>query len=226
MHAATLDGENIVRHPTLSRLVRTSESEEVVKLSDIYQADINMAVWKRKLDQSLQDALLQGDFSSISTINTTVSLEYIEDLLHSKLPEGPGKSAITEDISYLVDLFTCLFDLQKVGFRLAQIDRAMCPRFHVDAVPCRLVTTYIGAATEWLPNEVVNRQKLGRGNNGYPDHASGLYRQPSNIHQLQPGDVALLKGESWLGNEEKGLVHRSPDASPSKSRLVLTLDFA
>jgi len=42
---------------------------------------------------------------------------------------------------------------------------------------------------------------------------------------LSTGDVALLKGESWLGNEGGGLVHRSPGLSNKKKRLLLTLDF-
>ncbi len=36
-------------------------------------------------------------------------------------------------------------------------------------------------------------QKLGHGNNGLPDDASGLYQQESDIAQLSCGDVALFK---------------------------------
>jgi hypothetical protein len=101
----------------------------------------------------------------------------------------------------------------------------MCPRFHFDQVPCRLVTTYHGAATQWLPNYSVDRSKLGRGSNGQPDSASGLYSHEPDIKQLSSGDVALLKGERWSGNENSGLVHRSPVTSPDETRLLLTLDF-
>jgi hypothetical protein len=111
----------------------------------------------------------------------------------------------------------------------------MCPRFHVDKVPCRLVTTYHGIATEWLPHHCVNRSKLGAGNAGKSDEQSGLFQHPNNIHQLHQGEVALLKGESWEGNEGAGLVHRSPSMPVtqnsalkntfSERRLLLTLDF-
>lgn len=56
----------------------------------------------------------------------------------------------------MVDMFCCLFELKRAGLRLTVLDRAMCPRFHVDRVPCRLVTTYLGAATEWLPHTVAD----------------------------------------------------------------------
>ena len=37
--------------------------------------------------------------------------------------------------------------------------------------------------------------------------------------------VALLKGESWGGNQGAGLIHRSPQILEEKKRLLLTLDF-
>jgi hypothetical protein len=35
----------------------------------------------------------------------------------------------------------------------------------------------------------------------------------------------LLKGEAWIGNENGGLVHRSPNLTGGARRLLLTLDF-
>jgi len=35
----------------------------------------------------------------------------------------------------------------------------------------------------------------------------------------------LLKGTLWDGNENMGLVHRSPVVPDNEKRLVLTLDF-
>jgi len=100
----------------------------------------------------------------------------------------------------------------------------MCPKFHVDRVPCRLVTTYSGTATQWLPHQSVDRTKLGTGSNGKSDEVSGLYHR-NDMRQLSVGDVALLKGESWSGNEGAGLVHRSPGLADGEKRLLLTLDF-
>ena len=73
----------------------------------------------------------------------------------------------------------------------------MCPRFHVDHIPCRLITTYTGGVTEWIPQSAADRSKLGAGNNGKPDEKSGLYRSESDIRKLISGEVALLKGEQW-----------------------------
>ena len=68
--------------------------------------------------------------------------------------------------------------------------------------------------------------KLGAGSAGLSDAESGLYPTKDAIQTLAAGDVALLKGESWEGNEGAGLVHRSPAVKSGQQRLLLTLDFA
>ena len=122
-------------------------------------------------------------------------------------------------------MFCCLFGIQEAGLRFTVLNRAMCPRFHVDVVPCRLVTTYQGAGTQWLPHHLVDRSKLGMGNNGRSDEQSGLFAAPNDIQNLTSGDVALLKGERWLENEGGGLVHRSPNLPTGMHRLLTRLDF-
>ncbi len=87
------------------------------------------------------------------------------------------------------------------------------------------MTTYLGSATQWLSNNDVDRRKLGAGSHGKPDHLSGIYPNEASINQLSSGDVALLKGSGWEGNEALGLVHRSPEVLPNERRLLLTLDM-
>mgnify|MGYP000570713948 CR=1 FL=1 len=45
------------------------------------------------------------------------------------------------------------------------------------------------------------------------------------IQQISAGQVALLKGEKWQGNEGAGLIHRSPALAAGERRLILTLDW-
>ncbi|MEZ8857599.1 DUF1826 domain-containing protein [Vibrio atlanticus] len=200
-------------------------SELPTVLADIYRSDVNIAIWQRTFNEDLTMAISEfiasnPSFSksvSVSPENALDKLEFATD--------GTASKALLENMAELVDMFCCLFDLEEVGLRLAVMNKAMCPRFHFDQVPCRLVTTYHGVATQWLPNESVDRSKLGRGANGHPDSESGLYNHESDIQQLSSGDVALLKGERWSGNENAGLVHRSPVTSSDETRLLLTLDF-
>jgi hypothetical protein len=100
----------------------------------------------------------------------------------------------------------------------------MCPKFHVDKVPCRLITTYTGAATEWLPHDPVNWRILGSNVPTIVGSEPGIC-ESDDIEILETGAVALLKGESWEGNEGCGLVHRSPNIAEGSKRLLLTIDF-
>ena len=122
-------------------------------------------------------------------------------------------------------MFCNQFGIDSVWLRIDSIDKPMCPRFHVDNVKCRLVTTYSGPGTQWLPNESVDRSKLGHGNQGLPDEKSGLILDKMDIEQLDVGHIALLKGEAWRNNDGFGLVHRSPHVEGNYKRLYVTIDF-
>lgn len=58
-------------------------------------------------------------------------------------------------------------------------------------------------------------------------------RDEVHAQEAGPGDVLLLKGHGWPGNEGGGAVHKSPDLSDNcgccddeADRLVLTIDRA
>ena len=205
---------------------RAAESREAEVLAEVYQDDVNITTWQRTLSPDLLNAaqrLINADH--LFRISTPVTPENAFESIYDSLGANDDAKLISDDVSDIVAMFCCLFELEEVGLRLTTLDRAMCPKFHVDRVPCRLVTTYSGIATEWLRHKVVDRSKLGVGSQGKTDAESGLYANQSDIQQLAAGDVALLKGESWLGNEGAGLVHRSPQLSNQDKRLLLTLDF-
>jgi len=209
---------------TLTRHSIQSDSADV--LAYIYEDNINLATWQRDLSPELISAaqkLLSSDHTF--RISTSVTPEETFAALYDTLGGNAEAKLISNDIAEIVEMFCCLFDLERVGLRITTLDKAMCPKFHVDRVPCRLITTYSGIATEWLSHNIVDRSKLGLGSKGKSDAESGIYTDHNDIQQLNTGDVSLLKGESWLGNEGGGLVHRSPNINSDDKRLILTLDF-
>ncbi|MBN7796086.1 DUF1826 domain-containing protein [Parahaliea mediterranea] len=193
-------------------------------LAGIYRDEVNLAVWQRQPDPSLAAEarwlLADQGFNGLKLTLPTARLASFDRFL----PGLESCPRLRADLHLLSDMFSCLFDLQCVGLRLGALTSAMCPKFHVDRVTCRLICTYTGAGTEWLPNHSVDRGKLGVASGGLDDAASGLYPSPRAIQQLAAGDVALLKGEAWQGNEGAGLVHRSPAVETGQPRLLLTLD--
>ncbi len=216
--------------PTEQLHRRAAKDNNANVLPHIYDQNTNIVIWQRDLEQALTNAVnTLISTNAIKPLELAVSPDDAFDKLVTALkPDDNNRNetdALCKDIALLVEMFCCLFDLKRAGLRLKIVDKPMCPRFHVDKIPCRLVTTYQGVATQWLNHSDVERSKLGTGNLGKPDEESGLFKSLNNINQLNQGDVALLKGEYWDENEGAGLVHRSPPVAENEQRLLLTLDF-
>ena len=203
-------------------LVQLSESLLPDVLTDIYLDEKNIVIWQRSLAPDLVSALQQHlrEKSSIK-LSLTLSPDDAAEVLENQLSQVSCSTELASALAELVEMFCCLFDLERAGLRLTTLEKAMCPKFHVDKVPCRLVTTLTGPGTQWLPNDLLNRDGLGAGAAHFT-----LYEDDRDIQQMTLGDVALLKGERWIGNENRGIVHRSPPVDSGDGRLLLTLDFA
>ncbi|MFP2768972.1 DUF1826 domain-containing protein [Oceanisphaera sp. KMM 10153] len=184
-------------------------------LTRIYEPDCQLAVWRRLLPAAVLDyitGLERQDYPL--NLREVLPTEAVTATLSARLPDFPGRDDFVADVQQLAEMFACLFDLKRVGIRLAGLQTAMCPRFHVDRVPCRLVTTYTGPGTHWL-NPAQRHQLLDEGG-----------REPEQWQQLVAGEVALLKGDGWQDNEGRGLWHRSPPVPTGYRRLFLSLDVA
>ncbi|VVN94429.1 hypothetical protein PS691_02126 [Pseudomonas fluorescens] len=197
------------------------ENPEV--LTQILEDNVNLALWQRQLPVHIADfgALL---LSLDQPLAESLSLELESDDaqpnlrgLASGFSDLEGYQGFIADVSWLVSAFACLLGARCIGLRLRVLDKAMCPRFHVDHVPVRLITTYAGIGSQWLREGAMDRQQLGK-----PDAEP---QDDSEIQQVACGEVALLKGEKWHGNEGFGLIHRSPQPAPGERRLILTLDW-
>ncbi|GIZ10766.1 DUF1826 domain-containing protein [Pseudomonas sp. NCCP-436] len=207
----------------LPQLTRQVLGTDLPVLGEVLRDGVNLAVWQRSLPLHIADfasaLLAQGEpLAQSMTLelpredsepNLTGLLEQYADL--------PGQNAFLADVAWLVRIFACLLDARTVGLRLRALDKAMCPRFHVDQVPLRLITSYAGAGSEWLEAAAMPRQWPGQAALDEPDERL--------IRRLQAGDVALAKGEKWQGNEGRGLIHRSPQPPAGQRRLLLTLDW-
>ena len=203
-----------------------SISNDISKISNIFNREINISIWKRNLNSNILHAseillIKNSDLQFSELVNKNFSIDFLVD----KIGADEKLISFYEDIQYLTKLFCELFDIKDAWLRIDAIDKPMCPRFHADHLKCRLVTTYYGPGTQWLPNSLVNRNKLGHGNNGLADDISGLFSKKSDIENLDVGDIGLLKGEAWVNNEGLGLVHRSPNTDSNYKRLYVTIDF-
>lgn len=141
-----------------------------------------------------------------------------EDLVRS-----PGTTLLAADIARLVDRLRAVTGRPLLQASLATVDTDKCRKFHVDYRSIRLVCTYAGPGTEWVDDAGVDRSMLGQPSPCIDRANAKIVTRPGAVHRALPGDVILLKGE--LGNEGRGVVHRSPPIEATRDRrLVLTLD--
>ena len=190
-------------------------------LGDALHDGVNLAVWRRSLPQPVTDfacallALGEPLAESLTLEPDAGDLRVLP--LAESYRDIAGHAGFVADVAWLVSAFACLIEARRVGLRLRVLDKAMCPRFHVDHVPLRLITTYAGAGSEWLREDAMPRHRLGE-----PAAEPTDMREIGHLHA---GEVALFKGEKWQGNEGAGIIHRSPQVEPGERRLILTLDW-
>ncbi|MGE8465615.1 MAG: DUF1826 domain-containing protein [Pseudomonas putida] len=186
-------------------------------LTDVLQDGVNLAVWRRRLPAQLEDFA-----QLVISLGQPLADQRVIDVDEQQMPEFTdllreaadlqGYESFVADVAWLVAAYTCLLGARRVGLRLRVLQGPMCPRFHVDHVPLRLLTSYAGPGSEWLEEGALDRRELHQAT-----------PPVDNIRRLQAGEVAVLKGEKWQGNEGTGLVHRSP--SGRQGRLLLSLDW-
>ena len=207
----------------LRPIIYQVQGETPGALTRVLDDGVNLAVWQRQLPAHI------ADFGSLLlSLNDPLAESLVLELpgddtdpnlhgLASGFSDLEGYEGFIADVSWLVSAFACLLGAKRVGLRLRVLDKAMCPRFHVDHVPVRLITTYCGIGSQWLKEGAMDRRQLGKAEVEPQDN--------SLIEQIASGEVALLKGEKWHGNEGFGLIHRSPQLACGERRLILTLDW-
>ncbi|UVM50431.1 DUF1826 domain-containing protein [Pseudomonas sp. B21-015] len=211
--------------PSLKRrsVIGQVQGDTPKALTGILDDGVNLGLWQRQLPAHIADfgrLLLSLNEPLAESLSLEMPSEDAEPNLHglaSGFSDLEGYEGFISDVSWLVSAFACLLGAQRIGLRLRVLDKAMCPRFHVDHVPVRLITTYAGIGSQWLKEGAMDRRQLGK-----PDAEP---QDDSLIQQIASGEVALLKGEKWHGNEGFGLIHRSPQPAPGERRLILTLDW-
>lgn len=201
----------------LSRPERTCAaiSDEALGLTRIFEADIQLAQWRRAPDADIVHWLDTHAAHFGSGLRQLLPVGRPPEL--GQLPAGAGRDALAEDLMRLGAMLAELLDAPRIGLRLEVLQRAMCPRLHVDRVGIRMLCTYRGPGTEWV--EAAHAEQR------FPDAgAAGAAAPPAPaIQSIPPFTVALLKGSLWQGNGGRGLAHRSPQV-PSPPRVLLALD--
>jgi Protein of unknown function (DUF1826) len=189
------------------------------QLSLIRRTTVDLCVWRRGVDAHLAEWCQAIARTHEVDIDSEFAIDALPlNALLGGLPSAPARELFRDDIDARVRSYARVIGCSRVRFQLHSVRHQHCPRFHVDSVGVRLITTYAGPGTQWLAETDLVRARVGKG-----PTTEVPVRPKAGARKLERFDVALMKGRSWRSNGQFGVVHRSPpiDARP---RLVLTLD--
>lgn len=150
-----------------------------------------------------------GNISKDSALNEIRDL--LDDVIADELQSEPFYQDWLHDMAEVCKVFCDLENSDAIGFWLGS-ERG-CRRYHIDFVPQRLLVTYAGKGTEWLPAEAADREAFARGK---PNE--NIVKDWSALQFMNPWDVAVFRG----GKNE--LLHRTPDDALNRPSVLMRLD--
>lgn len=183
---------------------------------------MNLAIWRRRLPADVRRGLQRSARLVETAFDEVVSTtSYEVDSVFTGWPAGAVRRWLSHDLGRLVAEFSAITGSRHIRLRFGPIRDDRCRKFHVDYTRMRLITTYLGPATQWIANEDVYRPALEEPP-ACPDDANRLIVAPGGrVQQARAGDVLLMKGEL---SGTPGLVHRSPPiATTGCCRVVLVV---
>ena len=166
-------------------------------LSEVLKEDVNLAVWQRTLYPEISTF---AGWLSTQGLDLKQSLEVVDERVElgellRQYVMLDGCTLFRSDLQWLAEAFACLTGARRIGLRLRSLDKAMCPRFHVDHVPLR------DAMAEPVSRAEIRQMAAGevglfKGEKWAGNLGAGIvHRSPLPA----PGESRLLLTLDWLG---------------------------
>ena len=121
-----------------------------------------------------------------------------------------------KDMSKICILYSDIIKKDSLNFSL-KTSRG-CKRYHIDNVPVRLLVTYYGKGTEWLPRDVCNYSAYYNGESN-----EKIIKIKNRSKFIKPWSIAVFKGQKFKGGT-KAILHRTPNEALNKKSLLMCLD--
>jgi len=186
-------------------------------LHRIHDPTVELIIWQRRLPYGLGhwlDALPPNQLPDGRVLvgKDCMLPAVLSICVESSTPACPMRRTFVEDVAATARLFAGVMATDRIDLRLEAIHDDACWKFHRDCVAARLLTTYRGPGTEWIPPAqgecaLLRQRTFGGRIERFPTHAVGLFK----------GSCA---------EPASGIVHRSPPiAGNGAVRLLLCLNM-
>lgn len=199
----------------LPRVVRES-GEPFADLGD------NLTSWYREIPVGLAAHLVPWAKCFPAEFSEVVSLQKYDLSAATRGLTEAEQRWLMEDFATLLSRFSEIADTDRIRVSFGAVRTDQCRKFHVDYVRYRLITTYVGPGTEWLPDEAVCREVLKAPPECPKDANQKIVRDAAAIRYAKSGEILVMKGALHLNSN--GVVHRSPPIEGSgQIRIVLSM---
>ena len=192
--------------------------DDIEKISEFSKQDYQLIEIERKNmnnSDSFFREIMYEPFRVIGKISKKNSSEDIKRTLRDIIPLSSQTNSFyktwVSDMADICQIFCDTLSSKSISFCLGT-ERGSS-RYHIDNVPMRLLVTYMGQGTEWLPNEIANRIALEE---GLPNEK--IVKDSSKIKSIKTFNVAIFRGGA------AGLLHRTPDSALKNPSILLRLD--
>ncbi|GLK65062.1 DUF1826 domain-containing protein [Paracoccus kondratievae] len=189
-----------------------AESPNGLILPRVADAGIGAAIWRRSLSPGFARWVDEIPLEQLPALRSVVELRSVESAVHtacdiSGLPRGEMRDLFASDIAALALVFAQVAASPVLHLRLEAVTTDACRRYHIDRMPSRLVCSYRGPGTQFAREDAEG--------NIIP------------VTRMKSGEVAIMRGTLWPGEEVTRLLHRSPPIKGTgQARLFLALDPA
>ena len=191
---------------------------------NFYKDDLYLNILNRekpyKADEFFKD-LISEPFELNISIKKESAFEDIKSYLNKQLLKRVQDYAFyykwIEDMSDICILFLNI--IKKNSLNLSLKTSRGCKRYHIDNVPVRLLVTYYGKGTEWLPRDTCNYSAYYNG-----ECNEKIIKIKNKSKFIEPWSIAIFKGQKINGDAE-AILHRTPDEALNKKSLLMCLDI-
>lgn len=179
-------------------------------LDDIHLPSVAASIWVRTPAPDFQGWIDGLPVDQLPELATVVPVHLAEAAVLAAAetagtPAGPELDMLAGDIGALALMMARTLWVDQIRLRLDVSEEVMCPKFHIDNLVARLLCSYRGPGTDYVPE--------------------GAEGDPGRIRQVRTGAVALFRGRLWPDADSTGLLHRSPTVPKDiGARLLLVID--
>lgn len=181
---------------------------EVEASERLAQGEVNLVSWHRELPVGLDAQLVEWAKRFPAQFDEIVTMPNYDLSAATRGLAEPARTWLTMDVAVLIARLAHLADARRLRVSLGAVRTDQCRKFYVDYVRYRLLTTYVGPGTEWVPDEAVRCEVFDYFLDCLCDANKEIVRDASAIRHAVPGEVIVMKGARHPNH--RGAVHRSP----------------